>query len=194
MLTTIVKSFLCPSDEFRFVIPDRGPSNYLACVGSNADGDAAFGNGLFFQNSAVKFTDVSDGTSNTIAFSESLLGAGGPTQTGATGDVRRFFKQVTTFSAASCASSTTLVADRGSLWADGSYNCGLFNAILPPNSPTMDCVRRSNPANKTARSLHEGGVNVLMGDGSGRFVRNNVDVNTWQEAGSRIGGEVPGDL
>ncbi|MGL6073578.1 MAG: DUF1559 domain-containing protein [Fimbriiglobus sp.] len=194
MLTTVIKSFLCPSDQFRIVIPDRGPSNYLACVGSNADGDAAVGNGIFYQNSAVKITDITDGSSNTIAFSESLLGAGGPSQSGTTGDVKRFYKQVTSFSAATCAASSTLIADRGSLWADGSFNAGLFNAILPPNSPTMDCVRHSNPANKAARSLHEGGVNVLFGDGSVKFVRDTVTLSAWQAAGSRNGGEVPGEL
>src|SRR5262249_12348611 len=32
----IVKSFLCPSDQARVVVPDQGPSNYVACSGSNA--------------------------------------------------------------------------------------------------------------------------------------------------------------
>jgi prepilin-type N-terminal cleavage/methylation domain-containing protein/prepilin-type processing-associated H-X9-DG protein len=192
-LRSIIKTFLCPSDEFRFVIPGRGPSNYVAAVGSNMDGDAALGNGLFFQNSAVKFAEVTDGTSNTVAFSETLLGAGGPSVTAATGDVRRYYKQVTSFSPSACDASTTLITDRGSLWADGSYNCGLFNVILPPNSPTMDCVRHSNPANKAARSLHTGGVNVLLGDGSVRFVSDGVNLLAWQAAGTRAGGEVPGE-
>jgi prepilin-type processing-associated H-X9-DG protein len=58
----------------------------------------------------------------------------------------------------------------------------------------MDCVQHSNPAWKAARSRHTGGVNVLLGDGGVRFVRNAVDPLTWQAAGSRAGGEVPGDF
>ena len=186
MLTVVIKTFLCPSDSFRYVVPERGPSNYVACVGSNPDGDAAVGNGMFFQNSAVKFADITDGTSNTIAFSETLLGFGGPNQSGTIGDVRRFYKQVASFSVANCEASSILVADRGNLWADGSYNCGLFNAILPPNSPTMDCVRHSNPANKAARSLHTGGANAVLGDGSVRFVRDGISPVTWQAAGGEV--------
>jgi prepilin-type N-terminal cleavage/methylation domain-containing protein/prepilin-type processing-associated H-X9-DG protein len=194
-LATIVRSFLCPSDESRVVIVNRGPSNYVACVGSNIDGDAAVGNGPFYQNSKVRFADITDGTSATAAFSESLLGPGGPNLTGSTGDVRLVYKQITaTLSAAACDASTTLVTDRGSLWADGAYNCGLYNHVLTPNSPTMDCVRHSNPAWKAARSRHPGGVNLLLCDGAVRFVSDNVAATTWQAVGSRAGGEIVGEF
>jgi prepilin-type N-terminal cleavage/methylation domain-containing protein len=199
-LATLVPTFLCPSDEGRVVIAGQGPSNYVACVGSNPDGDALAGNGIFYgvnldvtPNAGVRVTDIADGTSNTVAFSESLLGAGGPTQTGATGDVRRLYKQVTALSQANCDASTTLVTDRGALWADGAYNDGLFNTVLPPNSPTMDCVQHSNPAWKAARSRHAGGVNAVLGDGSVRFVRDGVPAPAWQALGSRAGGEPAGD-
>ena len=36
-----------------------------------------------------------------------------------------------------------------------------------------------------ARSNHEGGVHVLLADGSARFVSENVDYNTWQRLGAR---------
>ena len=39
-------------------------------------------------------------------------------------------------------------------------------------------------------SNHPGGVNVLMGDASGRFIKNTVDVQTWRNLGTRNGGEV----
>jgi prepilin-type N-terminal cleavage/methylation domain-containing protein/prepilin-type processing-associated H-X9-DG protein len=194
-LAALIPTFLCPADEFRFVKPDQGPSNYVACVGSNVDGDAAVGNGMFYQNSQIRIVEVTDGTSNTVAFSESLLGPGGPNQVGATGDVRVVYKNVTTtVNQAECSASTTLVTDRGSLWADGAYNCGLYNHVLPPNSPTMDCVRHSNPAWKAARSRHSAGVNALLGDGSVRFVADGIDLSVWQALGTRAGGEVIGDF
>jgi hypothetical protein len=37
-------------------------------------------------------------------------------------------------------------------------------------------------------------VNAVFGDGHVQFVRNSVNVAVWQAAGTRAGGEVPGDL
>jgi prepilin-type processing-associated H-X9-DG protein/prepilin-type N-terminal cleavage/methylation domain-containing protein len=199
-VAAIVPSFLCPSDNFHTIIAGQGPSNYIACSGSNIDGNALTGNGLFIgadldvtKNAGVRMADITDGTSNTIAFSESILGAGGTAPAGAT-DIRLFYKDVNALTQRNCDASTALVTDRGALWADGAYNCGLFNAVRPPNSPLMDCVQHSNPAWKAPRSRHSGGVNVLMADGSVKFVRDTVDPATWQNAGTRAGGEVPGDL
>jgi prepilin-type N-terminal cleavage/methylation domain-containing protein/prepilin-type processing-associated H-X9-DG protein len=195
----VVPTFLCPSDELRILKADQGPSNYMACSGGNANGNALTGDGLFVgvdldvvKNVGVTVLGVTDGTSNTVAFSESPLGAGGTAPAGAT-DVKLYYKQVTALTQSNCDASTTLITDRGALWADGAYNCGLFNTVLPPNSPTMDCVQHSNPAWKAARSRHEGGVNVLFADGSLRFVRDSVAVTTWQAAGTRAGGEVLAD-
>jgi prepilin-type processing-associated H-X9-DG protein len=41
-----------------------------------------------------------------------------------------------------------------------------------------------------ARSFHNGGVNVLFGDGSVRFVKDTVDVQVWRALGTRNGREV----
>ena len=41
-----------------------------------------------------------------------------------------------------------------------------------------------------ASSYHTGGVNVVMGDGSTRFVRDTVDFAAWKAAGTRAGNEV----
>ena len=49
----------------------------------------------------------------------------------------------------------------------------------------------------TASSLHPGGVNVLMGDGSVRFIKETIDSSenegksgVWQKLATRNGGEV----
>lgn len=39
-------------------------------------------------------------------------------------------------------------------------------------------------------SLHPGGANVLMGDGSVRFIKQSINLVTWQALSSRAGGEV----
>ena len=52
----------------------------------------------------------------------------------------------------------------------------------------------SNPGDTyaavTARSYHPGGINVLLGDGSVRFVNNSIAHSTWRALGTRNGGEV----
>ena len=42
----------------------------------------------------------------------------------------------------------------------------------------------------TARSYHPGGVNVLMGDGSVRFLKDSIQGTTWRALGTVQGGEV----
>ena len=63
-----------------------------------------------------------------------------------------------------------------------------------PNDTRWDCSNAShNPGQAAARSYHSGGVNVMLGDGSVRFVRNGIDPATWRALGTRNGGEVIGD-
>ena len=47
---------------------------------------------------------------------------------------------------------------------------------------------------RAARSRHPNGVNVGMGDGSVRFVTNNIALATWQALGTLNGGETLGDF
>jgi len=42
----------------------------------------------------------------------------------------------------------------------------------------------------TSRSYHPGGVNILLGDGSVRFVKDSVDGRAWRALGTVGGGEV----
>src|SRR3954470_4195160 len=84
---TRVGLFVCPSDSRNGQVPgmtDFG-TNYVACNGTGVTVDAGGnvtgylkipdGNGAFAQN-PVRIADITDGTSNTAAFSESTLGNG----------------------------------------------------------------------------------------------------------------------
>ncbi len=42
----------------------------------------------------------------------------------------------------------------------------------------------------TSRSCHPGGVNVLFGDGSVRFIKQTINGNTWRALGSVNGSEI----
>jgi hypothetical protein len=45
----------------------------------------------------------------------------------------------------------------------------------------------------TARSYHVGGVHVLLGDGSARFVANAIDGLIWRGLGTIAGNEIVSD-
>jgi hypothetical protein len=92
---------------------------------------------------------------------------------------------------------------RGFSWTKGEYRCTAYNHYYGPNSPNPDCILAlsdPNPARYTvavgfraARSMHTGGVNLGLGDGSVRFVRDTIDLATWRALSTRAKGEVGGD-
>src|SRR5262249_27413169 len=50
---------------------EMGPSNYIASAGRLGLGDPTY-TGIYYQNSKTKVTSITDGTSNTITFAETL--------------------------------------------------------------------------------------------------------------------------
>ena len=63
---------------------------------------------------------------------------------------------------------------------------GAFNACF---DQCQGCgIYNSNFSN--AQSAHPGGVNVLFGDGSVRFVKDSVSPQIWMALGTRANGEV----
>jgi prepilin-type processing-associated H-X9-DG protein len=75
------------------------------------------------------------------------------------------------------ASSVEMLKDgRGGRWADGAAPYGLFNTILPPNSPSC-AVDGPEAADGyyASGSFHEGGVQVVFADGAVRFITESID-------------------
>ncbi len=199
--------FVCPSDPQNGQVPgltDFG-TNYVACNGTGATSDAAGnitgylkipdGNGVFAQV-PVRVADILDGTSNTAAFSESILGNGQVPTSLPPANPKLVVLEVAggndTTPADCDAGNGTWSASRGGQWINGHFGNTLYNHYYPPN-PTgkWDCGNAShNKALSTARSYHPGGVNVLFADGSVRFVRDGVDLATWRALATRAGGEV----
>ena len=200
---TRVSLFVCPSDPANgkvSTLPDFG-CNYVANNGSGtvAFGLIASGDGLFTQ-SPIRIADITDGTSNTAAFSESTLGNGAMPASPATADPRMVVLEVpggTDPTPDVCdAASGAFSAVRGGKWIDGHYGNTLYNHYYTPNlAGKWDCGNGShNKALSMARSHHSGGVNLLLADGSVRFVRNTIQLNTWRALATRDGGEPPGEL
>jgi prepilin-type N-terminal cleavage/methylation domain-containing protein/prepilin-type processing-associated H-X9-DG protein len=224
---TVVKLWLCPSDSVQGQVPGDGSlavrpdgtisatdhyagTNYVTCVGSGsaaaAWGRYANSDGMFGQ---VPYTvgDVADGLSNTVAFSESLLGPGGDAEPPAGAPpLQDAARQVLTLTGGTTTDDATCAAglanggaywsnQRGAKWINGHYADANYNHHLLPNDARWDCSNAShNPGQAAVRSGHTGGVNILLGDGSVRFVTNGISPATWQALATRSGGEVVGDF
>lgn len=210
-----VPIFLCPSDRgvpvsSAYGVTDMGPSNYVACHGSGHSGGGygspVAADGVFPAVTGVKILEIADGTSNTVAFSESILGDGAEVSATQPGNETVAYKYTgfsgTLPSDANCAGtpeSWNGYNRRGFMWASGEARCVSYNHYLTPNSGSFDCIA-NDPTNtyiavgyRAARSRHMRGVNVLLADGSVRFVRDSVPPQTWRDLSTRAGGEAEGD-
>src|SRR5437763_1071790 len=77
-------------------------------------------------------------------------------------------------------------------WPDGGPGYAGLTTNAPPNTPS--CAWNAADAQNglyPPSSNHSGGVNVLMGDGSVRFVANNIDVGNQNAKGTGLTGPSP---
>ncbi|HEY2909840.1 MAG TPA: DUF1559 domain-containing protein [Gemmataceae bacterium] len=207
-----VKIFSCPSDVGTVVggngaVPGVvfGGTNYVSCVGTGAsasgvvNGDYVTGDGAFLllPGGPVTIAGIMDGTSNTAAFSESVYGDGSPPSSAAANPNPMYLaKDVagSAMDAGTCSGAGTYTGQRGDRWINGGYLATAYNHWTTPNAATFDCLNTANNFGlKTARSRHIGGVNLLLCDGSVRFVSNSVGLFTWQSLATRSGSEPIGD-
>ncbi len=214
-----INSFFCPSATTPQVqqITDSVSGDTVSVAGSsygmNAGNglDAAFhagttaNNGMCWVKAKIKFASVTDGTTNTLLFSETVTGTGdSPTTTDA--DVRIYrlspsssidFVDYGNRANASGIAGVQSEVSSGSwdggrclMWLRGSVPQGpLLNGLLTPNNSAPDLTYRSSKAN-SARSFHPGGVNACLVDGSVRFVPDTVNADAWHALWSRAGGEI----
>ncbi|WP_460183513.1 DUF1559 domain-containing protein [Thermopirellula anaerolimosa] len=212
-----IRVFACPSDPKSDEIRDPGggkprlyPTNYGFNLGTYFvfdPGTGRGGNGISYPNSALTFSSVTDGTSNTLLAADVRAWQpyrrnGGPTVTTAPNTAEE--------AAAVTASAAEFKNTGHTEWPDGRVHHTGFTTCLVPNSRVpcswagveYDCDYNSwqegrngaagNPtyAIVTARSHHPGGVNAVLVDGSCRFFAENIALAAWRALGSRDGGEV----
>jgi prepilin-type N-terminal cleavage/methylation domain-containing protein len=211
----------CPSD----VSPDQtnsvsvlmGTSNYPGVYGVGSPSDPLgsdgtnstlpdFCQGMFGQNSKVKFASIKDGTTNTVMVGE-----------------RRGGRTCTSFTAGSGVSATgaTLAAHAGSFctfWAGIETDLELSTVLgtsttgspqksgIPTGSLTIKINTKTDGANNTGNlldqddttqgfnSYHTGGAHFLLGDASVKFVTENVDEQTYNEIVRRSDGATTGQF
>ena len=201
---TQIPGILCPSDG----PPDQaittlGQNNYVFNLGdrfNNFDTDIRVSpsalRGLFGRESSVRFSEVTDGLSKTIAMSECVRPTHS-TNTGAQGgrapmnDAYANSGSNTT-NPVNCQNSFTVTGyssggftdtnrSVGTRWSDGRPGYVGFTTVLRPNGAL--CNGQTNSGVLTARSRHRGGVLGLMGDGATVFINETI------ESGNPAGGE-----
>ena len=237
---TRLSLFLCPScpppswtmPGLRYTALAPG-NNYFASVGSTFEFDSTYTggapNGLFSYigatGSIIKLAAVTDGTSNTVAFGEWLIGDGNPAILTPSTDVA----MLTAFPAGvtentptiwmtnnptyianlmswlnTCAASLSTTdsandsSSTGQNWAFGVFGDSMGTMVLPPNSTFPNCLNdtpngagnKQNPGIFALSSFHPGGANVLLADGSVRFLKDSTSMPVIWCLGSRSQGEV----
>ena len=206
---TKVPVFNCPSDREDMLMKGWAGTNYRANQGSGilfggtavtTPGATNYGipapNGVFYNGSWLSLGMINDGTSNTAAFSEHIRGDSDNTIANDRMDTFGPKTQPQTPDQAylDCKNLNWLdlqfqnVSDVGIPWLEGYHSTSIYYHVGPPN--TRSCMYPPGKIATTANSNHPGGVNMMLCDGSVRFVRNTIAQATWQAMGTRAGGEV----
>ncbi|MCA9128430.1 MAG: DUF1559 domain-containing protein [Planctomycetales bacterium] len=201
----------CPSDA---EVPNRAQGqSYSMCLGGNGTsiGTALWGgnsinqggnlSGIFAYGWAgrrhASHGSISDGTSNTIMYSERLMHNSG--YSSAEGNpavgMNQLVPYITTIAMVPDVHNSPLLCkaatngqylvpgtrhqgNSGRYWHDGHPCYVAFNTILPPNGPScIDTISWGDggPGILPPSSYHTGGVNACMADGSVQFFSNNID-------------------
>lgn len=170
LVKTPIDGYRCPSDT----MPDQNPwptygsnnenigtSNYIGNEGMVHIMQAEKSHGMFHGNSGIKMRDVTDGTSNTIFVGE---------RDGADVDL--------------AATTNGRNARRGGVWA-GTMNAsrkwpkGVMDVLASFAQPmNRSTVAGADHNGKGFGSLHPGGSQFLMVDGSVRFVPETIEYRT----------------
>ena len=211
VMATNIPGYLCPSDA------NPGSAQNLAvdytaqvtCVnyainggvnrqnyGGMVTGVAWWLGGNTSYGNPVRLASVTDGTSNTAAFSEWVKGRSGQNTPGL--NLVYMITQYTNGGfqndVTTCTSATTVLWDfKGEYWTlQDSGRGGPYYHVMPPDQTA--CAVSAAFGNVDSfigsSSSHPGGANVLILDGSVRFVKSSVGIAAWNALGTRSGGEV----
>ncbi len=181
-----IATWLCPSDSGALLNSQPwgvfslgnyhaffGGLNLAGVVAADPSQRSAFG-----VNFGARIADITDGTSNTMVLGEYLRSRGASNdQRGMPWGDQPGYGQIYTQLSPNSGSPDLIYVG----WCDNQPGAGL------------PCINGDGGPNNTAaaRSRHNGGVNVTMGDGSVRFMQQSVDLLTvWRPLATIAGGEV----
>jgi len=210
MRATKINSFVCPSDmnEAGAEDPQKPFYSYANNVGLNRYNSNWKSSGItYFQghDSGLQqtrtFASITDGLSSTALFSEVVKGKGSLDKDGLHMTYSIPEPGITTFPqadiqgnvklAALCQNSRTRLWDwKGEVWTfqDSGRGGGYFHI----QTPNRKSCQPWNPYDgmTSASSYHPGGLNVLLMDGSVKFVKSSINMRTWHALGTYNWGEI----
>jgi prepilin-type processing-associated H-X9-DG protein len=194
---TVIAVFQSPLDPVKSVTEGYAPTNYLFSAGSKhslTDND-----GVFYMNSAVRFQDVTDGTSNTVLAGETLKGDAKAKPD----DLRRHHVLLKKDALKDLKDNSgvqdfkdgkNVASDRCAAWIDGRFLQGTFNGTRKINDPRPDVSCAGEGGLSGLRGMTKGS-NVAMCDGSVRFVQDTTSAETWRLLTCRNDGQpIPNDF
>jgi len=187
-------------------------------IAGGTPGCTPYSTGVFAYWVSYGLRDITDGSSNTVAYGESLVGDPANTTpfhrnnsvTGVTAasayDAQDATSQFATGNlilalnacTAAYKSNSNVVNDNGVRWAWGATGMTLFQTIVAPNSqqyPWNSCrtscggCSPDDSSYSNAQSNHSGGCNFLMADGSVKFIKATISQTTYLAIGTRANGE-----
>ncbi len=202
VIGTMVNAFWCPSDVPPTTVQDdistyysrqnAMRSNYLLNSASYTEYNcpaSGYPNtttrGAFYTDISTRIVDFTDGTSNSMLAGESLNGLShyrGTRQT--ISDAGYGYGP---YWGAGCHTSTTgRIEPPTSTLVLGFLPNGKTGSIYPSYPPDQ----KNRPYAWVYSSNHPGGINVVLGDGSVRFIKNTINVYAWWSLATISGNEV----
>jgi prepilin-type processing-associated H-X9-DG protein len=150
--------------------------------------------GVMGANYGVKLQEITDGLSNTVFVAEMRAGL-------ATSDGRGVWAMGFGGSSLCCEArsynpgpnETFMVSPKCNDGGDETQTCYTIAAMFPNRDKlgmACNCAKGNNNVGGQARSLHPGGVNIALGDGSVRFIKNTVANRIWYNLFVSIDGSV----
>lgn len=206
---TVISPYLCPSDP-----QNTAPLERYNTYASGGAGSAPWARGNYGANlgrqmyahqtqwtqtqgdrrgamgfgSGASLRDFTDGTTNTVMVWEIRAGVGSqdPRGTWAMGRYGASLVggcDIGTFGSADCEGINSSVTSSDDI--DGCIDAPGYG---------MGCTANLGDAQISPRSLHSSGVNTVLGDGSVRFISQQIDLSIFQALNSISGGESIGEF